>query len=61
MNEHRRLSPGSSDGLNNDEELTNLYVLDENLDVYGKIENLAPEKASAQAKVFGRVLIFCDV
>ncbi len=51
MNEHEGYLRVVATDWNNDEELTNLYVLDENLDVYGKIENLAPEKAaSAQAR-----------
>ncbi|NBH97368.1 hypothetical protein D7Y41_08655 [Anaerotruncus sp. 1XD22-93] len=58
MNEHEGYLRVVATDWNNDEELTNLYVLDENLDVYGKIENLAPGESIRSARFLGDIGFF---
>lgn len=58
MNEHEGYLRVVATDWNNDEELTNLYVLDENLDVYGKIENLAPGESIRSARFLGDIGYF---
>lgn len=58
MNEHEGYLRVVATDWNNDEVLTNLYVLDENLDVYGKIENLAPGESIRSARFLGDIGYF---
>ncbi|MEY8428261.1 beta-propeller domain-containing protein [Lachnospiraceae bacterium 46-15] len=58
MNEHKGYLRVVATDWNSDEELTNLYVLDENLDIYGKIENLAPGESIRSARFMGDVGYF---
>lgn len=53
MNESNGCLRAVATDWNGNEELTHLYVLDDNLNVCGKIENLAPGESVRSARFFG--------
>lgn len=58
MNESNGYLRAVATDWNSEEELTHLYVLDENLEVCGKIENLAPGETVRSARFFGDIGYF---
>ena len=58
VNEYNGYLRAVATDWNNDEEMTYLYVLDENLEICGKIENLAPGESVRSARFMGNTGYF---